>query len=126
TVGKEKSLPPGTRSLAWGDIDHLQRFDENSAETASSRLLCVEDEHDHPSWSLAWRHGPLAGDPLATKEGGYLVASVSGVVARLSPKGEELGRIDLRQPLGSGPILLDERQLAVAGRDSTLHVVAVP
>ena len=123
---KEKALPPGSRVLLWKDIARIKRFDDLIAESAAYRLVCVDDGQEGPAWSVPWRHGPLSGPPVEQADGGFLIASANGAVVKLSGKGEESGRADLRQPLASGPIPLDERQLAVAGRDGTLHVVSIP
>jgi outer membrane protein assembly factor BamB len=128
---KEKPLPPGVRIIAWSDIASIKRFDQLLAETALHRLICLDDArlddaHDGPAWSLRWRHGLPAGPPLAISDGGCLVACAGGSVVRLNAAGEEVARTDVLQPLASGPVAVDERQVAVAGRDGTLHVLNSP
>ncbi len=125
TKTKEK-LPPGVRLLAWKDIARLKRFDEILAETAACRLVCLDDASDGPAWSVPWRYGPLSGAPLAVSDGSCLAATAGGMVVRLSAAGEEVAKTDLRQPLASGPVALDDGQIAIAGRDGTLHVLATP
>jgi hypothetical protein len=126
TKTKEKPLPPGVRLIAWADISRLKRFEQIMAETARHRLICLDDGRDGPAWSAPWRHGRLSGPPLAISDGGCLAAGAQGAVVRLNAAGEEVAKTDLRQPLASGPLAVDERQIAVAGRDGTLHVLASP
>lgn len=123
---KGKALPPGVRLLPWKDIARLRRFAEIVAETAAYRLVCLDDGSDGPAWSVSWRYGPLAGPPLAAGDGSYVIAASDGMVVRHSATGEELAKTDVRQPLGSGPVPIDDRQIALAGRDGTLHVMTVP
>jgi outer membrane protein assembly factor BamB len=125
-IKKERTLPPGARLLAWKDISRLKRFDEIVADTGAHRLVCLDDVAEGPVWSAAWKHGPVAGAPLPNKDGGYLVAALGGVVVHLNAEGKEIATTDLRQPLASGPVAVDERQIAIAGRDGTLHVLAAP
>jgi hypothetical protein len=71
-------------------------------------------------------YGPLAGAPLALEEGQRVLASTRGVIWRIDPAtGEELGKVDLGLPLGTGPVL-SGKQLLVGGHDGTLYRVEKP
>jgi hypothetical protein len=92
--------------------------------TAGGDLLCLDDAQKLV-WEVAWPHGPLAGDPLAT-ENGYLLATVAGAVVRVAAdSGAELAKLNVGEPLGAGPVAVGDR-LWLAGHGGTLLVVASP
>jgi hypothetical protein len=118
-------LKPG---LSW-PLDGVQWGPVKVAEralllTAGGDLLCMDDSQK-VAWEIAWPHGLLAGAPLAT-DAGYVLATVSGSVFRLAvDSGEELAKLDVGEPLGTGPVAVGDR-LWLAGHGGTLLVVASP
>ncbi len=106
---------------AWG-----LRCDNNSVTLAAddSHLYCFGST-DRLIWHIPLPYGTLAGAPLAL--GNYFVlASTRGVVWRVDRKnGKELGKLDLGQPLATGPITLDGR-LFLGGRDGVLYSIKSP
>ncbi|HEX5444333.1 MAG TPA: PQQ-binding-like beta-propeller repeat protein [Pirellulales bacterium] len=118
TPGKTWPLGAG---LAWGP------FAAGScmlAATLDGKLLCIDDDQ-HEVWKTSWSHGALAGEPLLDGDA-YFLGSQAGGVYRLSAKsGEELGMIDVGEPIAAGPTALGER-LLLAGYGGTLMVVARP
>lgn len=92
--------------------------------TNAGELACLDDQRQIV-WKVVWPHGPLAGAPLAAKNG-YLLATVSGAVFRVAAaSGEELGSLDVGEPLGSGPVAIGDR-LCLAAHGGALLMVAVP
>jgi outer membrane protein assembly factor BamB len=92
--------------------------------TDSVQLYCF-DRSCQLHWQVALPYGPLAGDPLPVADG-YVLASVPGVVWRVAAKsGKELAKVDVGQPLGTGPVLLGNR-LFIGGHDGSLHQMTAP
>lgn len=118
TVGPDRELGS---SLAWGP----QRVgDRVLLATAAGELWCLDDQ-EQLVWKASLAHGSLAGPPLETT-GGWIVAASTGTVYRIAvDSGQELGRVEVGEPLASGPLLSGDR-LVVAGHDGTLHRVRVP
>jgi hypothetical protein len=70
-------------------------------------------------------HGPLAGMPIAVDDH-LLFASTRGVIWKIDPAtAEELGSVDVKLPLQTGPVLFGDR-LLVGGRDGSLYLVDKP
>lgn len=89
--------------------------------TDEDQLYCFDDAH-HMAWQAPLNYGPLAGSPLESNDG-FVLASMSGVVWRLSSDGQnELARQDVGQPLAGGPVILGDR-LIVPGASGTLHAL---
>jgi len=92
--------------------------------TDDNRLTCFDGE-GKLVFQTEMAHGALAGRPLAV-EGGFVAASIDGVVWRIDAKtGEELGKVDVGRPLGCGPVRLGTRLLLV-GVDGTLYQIQLP
>ncbi|HEX7446568.1 MAG TPA: PQQ-binding-like beta-propeller repeat protein [Pirellulales bacterium] len=118
TPGNARPLSAG---IAWGP------FAAGScalAATLDGQLICLDDDQKEV-WKVSWSHGALAGQPLADGDA-YFVGSQAGGVYRLSAKsGEELGALDVGEPVAAGPTTLGDR-LVLAGYGGTLMVVARP
>ena len=70
-------------------------------------------------------HGPLAGMPIGVDDH-LLFASTRGVIWKIdAATGEELGSVDVKLPLQTGPVLLGDH-LLVGGRDGSLYRVDKP
>ncbi len=70
-------------------------------------------------------YGPLAGAPLEL-DGHHVLASTRGVIWRVdTATGNELGKVDVGLPLGTGPVLAGD-QLLVGGHDGSLYRVEKP
>lgn len=118
TPGKAWPLGAG---LAWGPFAAGPCV---LAATLDGELSCLDDEQNEV-WRISWSHGPLSPDPLFDADA-YFVGSQAGGVFRLSAQtGEELGAIDVGEPIASGPTALGDR-LLLAGYGGTLMVVARP
>ena len=90
-----------------------------------SRLLCLE-EGQKLRWSVELPYGPLAGNPQVRKDD-ILLASREGTVWRISSEtGEELGHLNVGEPLGAGPVAFNETMVLVPGSDGTVHAMAIP
>jgi outer membrane protein assembly factor BamB len=85
-------------------------------------LLCFEAGQKQ-RWTSPLAYGPLAGRP-AVQDQDLILSSLSGVVWRISGNdGKELKKIELGEPLGSGPVAFGNR-LLLAGADGTLLVIS--
>ncbi|HYW81018.1 MAG TPA: PQQ-binding-like beta-propeller repeat protein, partial [Thermoguttaceae bacterium] len=92
--------------------------------TDDNRLYCL-DGAGQLVWQATIPYGPLAGRPLAIRDG-FVAASLDGVVWRIDGKtGEELGKIETGRSLGLGPLRLGTR-LLLAGFDGTLFQIQLP
>lgn len=112
-------LPLG--GVQWGPA---RAADRALVLTRGGELACF-DEAGQQLWKVAWPHGPLAGAPLAGKDG-YLLATVSGTVFRMAAdSGQELGKCDVGEPLGAGPVAVGDR-LCLAAHGGALLMVASP
>jgi outer membrane protein assembly factor BamB len=105
----------------WGPKAISERF---MLTTDDGQLFCL-DPDGKLLWQAALPYGPLAGTPLPV--GNHLVlAAVSGVVWRIeAASGQQVGKVEVGQPLGSGPVLLGDR-LLVGGHDGSLLEVKQP
>jgi len=105
----------------WGPA---QVADRVLVLTHGGELACLDDQRQLV-WKVAWPHGALTGAPLAAKDG-YLLATVSGTVFRVAAaSGEELGSLDVGEPLGAGPVAVGDR-LCLAAHGGALLMVAIP
>ena len=117
--GGEQSL--GSR-CAWGPA---RVGDALLLSTDDNQLLCL-DAKGKRRWKTALEYGPLAGAPL---RGGRRLRAWprgAGSFGAWTPRsGKTLAKVDLRCPLGTGPVALGG-QLIVAGHDGTLYEVRQP
>ena len=73
------------------------------AATDRMRLYCF-DAAQKLLWESPLEYGPLAGPPCLVGES-YVLAATSGIVWRLdAASGQKRGKLDLGQPLGTGPV----------------------
>ncbi|MGA2032450.1 MAG: PQQ-binding-like beta-propeller repeat protein [Thermoguttaceae bacterium] len=108
-----KSHPLSGR-LGWGP----QRVG-NYVLLATDKELLAIDERQELAWRVALPSGPLAGPPLAVGHD-FVLAFQNGMLWRIAAAtGREQGKIDVAVPLGTGPVLLNQR-LVVGGRDGTV------
>jgi outer membrane protein assembly factor BamB len=104
--------------IAWGPVTV---GDCVLVSTQGGKLYCFSSQPAE-RWQIALAYGPLAGDP-ALIDGKLVLASVRGTVWSLNPAdGQETGRIELKQPLGSGVVTAGDT-LVVAGQDGALHKI---
>jgi len=116
SAGPAWSLEGG---VAWGPVVSEGRV---LVATRAGELFCLDDASNE-DWRVPLPYGALAGAPLSD-EGGYLLATQSGVVYRIAAdSGAELGKIEIGEPLVAGPVALGQR-LLLTGYDGTLLVVA--
>lgn len=122
-------LPGLTRGEKWTLDGHCawgpRRAGKNVLlATDSNQLYCLNDKQKL-LWKVDLPAGPLAGRPLEI-EGGYLLASSGGLLWRAdAATGRELARLEIGQPLGSGPVLVGDR-VFVGAHDGTLFQVSRP
>jgi hypothetical protein len=92
--------------------------------TDDDRIYCL-DGQQRLVWDVDLPYGPLAGPPLPSGDD-YILAAASGVIWRVrAATGEETAKSETGCPLGTGPVLLDDR-LLVSGHDGTLYLVDQP
>ncbi len=92
--------------------------------TDDDQLRCLNAE-GKIVWQLGLDYGPLAGAPSETG-GGFVLASASGVLWRVDPAtGNELGKVEIGHPLGTGAVPLGDG-LLVGGHDGSLYQVPMP
>ena len=93
--------------------------------TDDYQLHCF-DAAGQRMWHVAMPYGPLAGAPLAVGDRDYLAAAVGGTVWRIDgASGKDLGRVDVGEPLATGPVVLAD-SIVVGGADGCLHKVKKP
>lgn len=118
TAGEPRPLAGG---VAWGPYAaglHVL------VASANGQLLCLNDQQDL-LWQVELNCGPLSGTPLEAGDD-VLVTTKSGRLCRLAwASGEELGMIDVGEPVAAGPVALGERVL-LAAKGGALLVVAKP
>ena len=91
--------------------------------TDTGQCYCF-DESGQPVWQAASPYGPLAGAPWYQDH--YLLAAASGVVWKAdATSGKELAKVDLGQPLATGPVLWGDR-LLIGGHDGSLYEISAP
>jgi outer membrane protein assembly factor BamB len=124
--GAAKTLESGNSwplagGTAWGPFSTGSHV---LLATHDGQLLCLDDKQAL-LWQVELKHGSLSGTPLAA-EGAVLVTTKSGRLLRLAlASGEELGLIDVGEPVAFGPIAMGTRQL-LASKGGSLLVVAKP
>jgi hypothetical protein len=119
-VGKEWDLKGGR--VTWGP----ERVGDMVLVVTDEKLLHGFAANGEEVWSKpAVMHGQPAGKPLV--DGDALVfASIPGVVWRINRvSGEEIGKAELGEPLGTGPVAFRGR-LLLCGLDGALHVIPMP
>ena len=93
--------------------------------TGDEQLVCF-DESGHPAWQVPLPYGPLAGAPLAEDERHVLLASAAGMVWRAdATNGKELAKVDLGQPLSTGPVAIGKRLLVGSHDGCVLEVTGI-
>lgn len=114
-----ETLNPGGR-VTWGP----HRVGER-AVFATATTLFMLDGDGKVAWSVPLTTAKFAGPPMLDGES-ILFASEDGTVVRIAlVDGAEMGRVDVGEPLASGPVLLNKR-CVVAGRDASLLVLESP
>jgi outer membrane protein assembly factor BamB len=115
--GKPRAL---AARIAWGPRtvgDHVL------LTTDDELLYSIDTEGKVRTGNLP--HGPLAGMPISVGDH-LLFASTRGVIWKINAAtGEELGSVDLKLSLRTGPVLRGDR-LLVGGRDGSLYQVDMP
>jgi hypothetical protein len=108
--------------VTWGP----ERVGDVVMIVTDAKELRLFDANQKELWEKpAVMHGNPAGLPLVAGET-YFFAGVQGAVWSLAAAtGQEVGRTDVGEPLGAGPIAYQER-LLLCGNDGTLHVIPVP
>ena len=105
-------------SVAWGP---RRIGDYVLIATAQNELLCFGKTGDL-LWRIPLSEGPLAGDPLA-EDNDFILATKSGTVSRISAQsGQQRNKVNLGQPLASGPVPFG-KQWVLVGHDGTLLVI---
>ena len=105
--------------VAWGP----KRMGDGVLIATDNGELIRWGTEPQPTWTVPLPYGPLAGEPLLDGDA-ILLASVSGVVWKVDAQtGEELAKIDVQEPLGTGPVVFRKR-LLVCGGDGTVHIVS--
>ena len=106
--------------VVWGP---LQSGDAVLVFTTTNELLCFTGEGQQ-KWKVRCGYGPPVGFPLVV-EGDYIMASRGGQVWRIAGNtGEELGHLDIEEPLGTGPVRFGPENLLLTGHDGTVYTVA--
>jgi hypothetical protein len=114
-AGKSWPLAAGR---AWGPFAVGQHV---LVATHGGELLAFDDQQTL-AWQVDWKHGALAGAPLATDKG-LLLSTMAGRLYRIAAdSGDELATVDVGEPLATGPVALGDR-LLLAGYGGTLMVV---
>jgi len=112
---------PLSGRCVWGP---RQVGDHVMLATADDRLYCL-DGQQKLLWEIDLPYGPLAGAPVKSGDD-YILAAAGGVIWRVrAATGEETAKTETGCPLGTGPVLLDDRIL-VSGHDGSLYLVEQP
>ncbi len=92
--------------------------------TANEQLVAVRKDGSI-AWTDAVKEGDLAGPPLAT-DGSLLVTYRKGILERRGlSDGQSTGRLDVENPLATGPVRFMDR-IVLTTHDGTLLVVEQP
>jgi outer membrane protein assembly factor BamB len=124
--GGARALEPGntwplTGGASWGPFATGSHV---FVASGAGQLLCLNDTQEL-LWQIELKHGPPSGTPLVSGDGA-LIATKSGKLLRLAlASGEELGMLDVGEPVAAGPTLMGER-LLLASKGGSLLVVAKP
>ena len=106
--------------VVWGP---LQSGDAVLVFTNTNELICFTGGGQQ-KWKVSCDYGQPVGLPLVV-EGDYILASRGGLVWRIAGKtGEDLGHLDIEEPLGTGPVRFGPENLLLAGHDGTVYTVA--
>ncbi len=93
--------------------------------TDSDQLWALGPQPE-PHWKVNLPHGRLVGEPW-TSDPELVLAFVRGTIWQISPQtGEELARVELDEPIGSGPVQFAGSRMLVCGDDGTVQVVNLP
>jgi hypothetical protein len=94
-------------------------------QTDTHRIYCLSAD-GQLLWDQQFEYGPLAGPPVERAED-VLLSFSSGIVVRCDlANGEEAAKVDVTEPLATGPALRDANSCVVVGVDGTVHLVPVP
>jgi len=111
---QREGAPAGVRLIAWHDIARLKRFEEIVAETAVHRLVCL---------TMAATGRPVGAVAARSRcPGRRWLPRTAAFGGRRRGRGGHLSARARRRAksmcvsAGLGPIAIDERQIAVAGR----------
>jgi hypothetical protein len=108
--------------LTWGP---LRVGDVVLVATDADQLWAFEQQPE-PRWKAALPYGRPVGEPLASGQD-LVLASVRGTVWQISGQtGEELARVEIGEPVGTGPVQFSGNRLLVCGDDGTVHVINLP
>ena len=117
--GSEWDLPG---RLTWGPC---RVGDLVLVATDADQLWGLEQQPE-PRWKVALPYGRLVGEPLVSDQS-LVLASVRGTVWQISGQtGEEQARVEIGEPLGTGPVQFSGNRLLVCGDDGTIHVINLP
>ena len=93
--------------------------------TDANGLYCFQTGQQH-KWTVPIPYGTLVGRPLEL-DATFIFACQAGIIWRIdADTGEEIGQVDIGEPLGTGPVVYGANTLLVAGHDATMYVVAIP
>jgi len=107
--------------VEWGPY---QAGDSALFATVDQKLLSLAASGES-HWQVSLEHGPLAGPPLVLADS-VLLAYRSGFIERRAlADGKTLGKLNVEQPLATGPVSFLQK-LAIAGNDGTILVVDQP
>jgi outer membrane protein assembly factor BamB len=111
---------PVTKGVTWGP----ERVGESVIVVDAAGATYCFDDQGALRWKLDEQVGPLAGRPLVVDET-IIFTSSRGMVWVVDAAGQVRAKLEVAEPLGSGPVKLGSR-LLLAGWDGTLYVVNVP
>lgn len=118
-AGSQWELPG---RLVWGPY----RAGEVVLVATDSDQLWAVDTQPEPRWKVNLPNGRLTGEPwLSDQE--LVLASVRGTVWQINAQtGAELSRVELDEPIGTGPVQFASNRMLVCGDDGTVHVINLP
>ncbi len=105
--------------MTWGPA----RLGDGVLVASDANELIKLTGDPEPAWRTDLPFGPLAGEPLVI-DGDFVFAAVSGQIWRVDGQtGKEIVRLDVGEPLGTGPVQFSGNRLLVCGGDGTVHIV---
>ncbi len=111
-----------TGRCVWGPYDAGEQI---LVATDQDELWALQDQSE-PRWKIALPSGPLIGAPLPLGPD-LVLASVDGTVWQLNGQtGESLARVEIDEPIGTGPVQFAGNRFLVCGDDGTIHVIQLP
>ncbi|MCP4192091.1 MAG: PQQ-binding-like beta-propeller repeat protein [Planctomycetaceae bacterium] len=111
-----------TGRVTWGPA----RLGDGVLVASDANELIKLTGDPEPAWRTDLPFGPLAGEPLVI-DGDFVFAAVSGQIWRVDGQtGKEIVRLDVGEPLGTGPVQFSGNRLLVCGGDGTVHIVTLP